>query len=86
MAVCVDLLFTYPLVFAPGREIIENALVHEGDSWINLRRNAIRTVLVMVTFGFAQVRRAPAPCRAAFLCIVATAPGRRTERRSSSLA
>lgn len=63
MAVCFDLLFTFPLVFSPAREVIENSILHRSTGWMNTKRNIIRTVLVIMTFGVAQVRLGRRPFR-----------------------
>jgi len=55
--VCVDLLFTYPLVVAPGREIVENFLVQDDAKWKETKKNVIRLLLVMVTFAMAQIEK-----------------------------
>jgi len=54
---CVDLLFTYAIVFAPGREVVEKSLLSSKSRWLDLKRNLIRTALVLVTFGCAQVQQ-----------------------------
>ncbi|KCV71901.1 hypothetical protein H696_01310 [Fonticula alba] len=58
VAICIDLIFTYPLIFSAGREIVENALLRPGvvHSLDYLKRCGIRTVLVALTFGLAQVK------------------------------
>lgn len=59
---CVDLLFTFPVVFSSGRQILENALLKETTTEENnattsliLSRTAITAGAVSVCFGLSQL-------------------------------
>lgn len=58
-----DLLFTYAIVFAPGREIVEKSILMYSErlnknSFIReSTRNLIRTLMVGVTVGMSQVQQ-----------------------------
>jgi len=58
VCLCIDLLFTYAIVFAPGREIIEKSIfTGRKIKWTGALRNLIRTLMVGLTFLFAQVKQ-----------------------------
>merc|ERR1712194_245080 len=56
---CVDLLFTIPIILAVGREIVENAILPSaaagstGDKKTELSRTVIRAVIVAVVLGIS---------------------------------
>lgn len=56
---CVDLVFTFPVVFSSGRQILENALLgskgESGDDSVDLQRAAITSGAVAACFGLSQV-------------------------------
>lgn len=62
---CVDLLFTFPVVFSSGRQILENALLEQTDdvdimeqgtpASLTLSRAAITAGAVSTCFGLSQV-------------------------------
>ena len=57
---CVDLIFTFPLVFASGRQLLENALLEpdegsDGDDDKVAQRAAITGGLLATCFGLSQV-------------------------------
>ncbi|KAL7516907.1 hypothetical protein ACHAWX_001877 [Stephanocyclus meneghinianus] len=61
---CVDLLFTFPVVFSSGRQILENALLNRGDESVEslddstsltLSRTALTAGAVSTCFGLSQV-------------------------------
>jgi len=63
---CVDLLFTFPVVFSSGRQILENALLNrseddfdqikQGDSaGLTLSRTLLTAGAVSTCFGLSQV-------------------------------
>ncbi|KAL7526035.1 hypothetical protein ACHAXR_002883 [Thalassiosira sp. AJA248-18] len=59
---CVDLLFTFPVVFSSGRQILENALINESQSeedeqtmGLALSRAAVTGGAVATCFGLSQV-------------------------------
>lgn len=60
LLLCVDLLFTFPVVFSSGRQILENALLSEdgkdeGAISLALSRAAITLGAVATCFGLSQV-------------------------------
>lgn len=64
LLLCIDLLFTYPIVFSSGRQILENALIgaetRAGEKEDRIRtleagRAAIVAGAVAATFGLAQI-------------------------------
>jgi len=59
---CVDLLFTFPVVFSSGRQILENALIDEGQNGeekdsisLAVSRTAITSGAVATCFGLSQL-------------------------------
>ena len=59
---CVDLLFTFPVVFSSGRQILENSLLGEGKQGedegsvsLALSRTAVTSGAVATCFGLSQV-------------------------------
>lgn len=55
ICLCVDLLFTYPVVFAAGREIVERTFLNPKSEYLTLQSNFVRVILVGATFGMAQI-------------------------------
>lgn len=56
LTLVVDLTMSYPIVLAPGREIIENSVLHARSSWYWWQQNLVRFVLVCFTMGVAQAK------------------------------
>ena len=56
---CVDLVFTFPVVFSSGRQILENALLgaeeEGGNDSADLQKAAITSGAVAACFGLSQV-------------------------------
>ena len=56
---CVDLVFTFPVVFSGGRQILEDALLgakeESGNDSADLQRAAITSGAVAMCFGLSQV-------------------------------
>lgn len=61
---CIDLLFTFPVVFSSGRQILENALIREdiqqkgegeGDISLTLSRTAITSAAVATCYGLTKI-------------------------------
>jgi len=61
---CIDLLFTFPVVFSSGRQILENALISEdiqqkgegeGDISVTLSRTAITSGAVATCYGLTKI-------------------------------
>ena len=53
---CVDLLFTFPIVFSSGRQILENALLQQPDADENaIPRAVLVTGAVSACLGLAQI-------------------------------
>jgi len=58
LLLCVDLIFTFPIVFSSGRQILENALIgpeEAGKDESFPARAAIIAVAVTTCFGLAQI-------------------------------
>jgi len=55
VALVLDLLFTYLVVFVAARDIVEHSLVKDGSSWPETKRSLIRAGLVGCTVAFAVV-------------------------------
>lgn len=53
IAIVLDLGFTYPLVLAPAREIVEKSLLHDSTRFLEMKRNVIRIILVALSFCLA---------------------------------
>lgn len=53
IAIALDLAFTYPLAMAPAREIVEKSMLHDSTPYLEMKRNIIRTVLVVLSFCIA---------------------------------
>lgn len=64
LLLCVDLLFTFPIVFSSGRQILENALLATDDddeqeqrqlTQLSIQRAGIVAVAISVCFGLGQI-------------------------------
>lgn len=53
LLLCIDLLFTFPIVFSSGRQILENALIDKEDAAVE--RTVLVTGAVSACFGLAQI-------------------------------
>ena len=49
IAIVIDLAFSYPLVMAPAREVIELSMLHDDSPWLETKRNIIRVLMVAAT-------------------------------------
>lgn len=53
---CVDLLFTFPVVFSSGRQILENALLESNENYTDyLSRALLTAATVLICFGLSQI-------------------------------
>lgn len=58
---CVDLLFTFPVVFSSGRQILENALLESNENYtipdetLAISRAALTAAAISTCFGLSQV-------------------------------
>eukprot|EP00911_Craspedida_sp_UC1_P001662 UC1_evm1s1259 len=66
-ALCLDLTFSYPLVLAPARELVERSLIPTTKMaggaggppgrWTRVATVSIRIILVLLTVAIAQIKR-----------------------------